>query len=304
MTMRYRMVAAIALFAIIGVAGFQANLVRQRRNELDALAMRRTQLAREISGARKSLGATERDLAQAERQLADLTPAVDANLVPDRRGEIDEWLARVKRLRGLFDEQPSQRIPELKLLTDADWLRLAKAARFDSDLEIRKTMAQVRTVAARLFADRLRMALGKFIRANGTPAPQTILSVASYFDPPIDPAILERYEIVPLSHSIPHGPAEWQVQNKSPVDADYDDRYVVTGGGWESSSGPTAWITNFRERYSQAAKAYSDANKTAASRTIEPVLPYFDPPLDPNQAAQLLTSEREHLLRLPPPMPR
>lgn len=292
---------ASAWLALVTITGYKGYELRGQRRELDALQKRRVDLIRESASLRKFAEATSHDLAEAERQLAELSRST-ANpvLTPGRQAEVNAWLARVKRLRGLFDEQPAQRIPEMQLLTAPDWLRLAKTARFDSDVETRKALAAVRNRAVWIFVDRLRLALAKFLQANGVGMPSSVVAMAPYFDSAADQTILGQYEIIsrpslPNQHS-----ANWALQNKSAIDPDFDDRCVIGPGGLDASSGPMAWVTNFRERYQRAAKAYADANKIPAPRSIAAVMPYFDPPLDAASAGRLLKAEREQPLRLPP----
>src|ERR1019366_3851937 len=108
---------------------------------------------------------------------------------------VDSWLARVKRLKQAFAEHPDQRIPELALLTDLDWLTLERQLRLDSEEDLRKARAKARDTAFGNF----QMSLGQALRdyataANGAPL-SDVFQLMPYFKPPVDAAILQRYEI-------------------------------------------------------------------------------------------------------------
>lgn len=287
---------AAGFLALLGFSGYEAVTVRQQAEQLTALRQRATQLAAESAARRHEHDVTAQELAEAERQLAALPPlpAGAGNIPPERRAEMKAWLARVKHLRRLFDEQPGQRIPEMQFLTDQDWLRVAKAADIDSDEGRRKALAAVRDAAVARFIPQLSAALRKFAKASPGEA-ATIFALAPFCDPLIDPSLLERYEISKTTERVP----QWHVQTKAPLDADYDSRHVVNvyvdgrGYGSGTSPAPSAWIPDFREQTMRAYKAYTEANKGTSPPGLAEALPYFNPPLAPALAEKLLKAERE-----------
>jgi hypothetical protein len=240
---------------------------------------------------------TQRDLAAAQRQLAELPPlAIDSpDVTPARRAEMKAWLARVKALRRLFETNPGQQIPEMRFLTDQDWLRAAKHARLESDDERRRALAAVRSAAVNHFMPQLTSALRKFVQTAPADA-STIAALVPLFNPPVESSLVDRYVLDQTTDS--RKVAQWRVQQKSPVDPDHDDRRYVSvyadgrGYGSGSAAAPAAWIDNFRAQEEAAFKAYVAANKGTVPKGIAEVLPYFNPPLDPALAEKMVKAER------------
>lgn len=285
-----------AFLALLGLAGYETSVVLQQRDQLERLRKRAGQLAVESATLRRARDADAKDLAEAERQLADLPQprAGDANVSLEHRTEIKAWLTRVKQLRQLFDERPDQRIPEMQFLTDQDWLRVAKNNELDSDEGRRKAFAAARDAAATRFLPQLSSALRKLARTPPSDT-TTIFALTSFCDPPIQSSLLERYELGKTAET----PPRWQVQTKAPLDPDYDSRHhvnvYVDGRGYGSGSlgAPSAWIPDFREQSMRAYRAYTDANKGTSAPGLAEALPYFNPPLPPALAEKLLKAERE-----------
>jgi hypothetical protein len=203
----------------------------------------------------------------------------------------------VKQLRRLFDERSDQRIPELQFLTDQDWLRVAKNVNFDSEESTRRALAAARDTAVNHFTQRLSEGLRKFAKAPNLDGSASILALMGFLTPPIDVAILDRYELSKISSTRLGGKVEWIVQNKAPIDVDYDSRVRISAsevGSYASSSTPgvLGWIPDFQERMMSAAKDYT-AERKAPPADLTDILPYFRPPLDPITAEKALKAMRD-----------
>jgi hypothetical protein len=84
------------------------------------------------------------------------------------------------------------------------------------------------------------------------------------------------------------------IQERAPIDEDYDTRYQVgVGGGTGSMNPPIAWIENFQTLEQQAYKAYAKANNGASPAKTSQLIPYFDPPLAPATVEKLIKAESE-----------
>lgn len=285
-----------AFVALLTFAGYQTRTTFRQHAELETLRQRAAQLASETSALRRARDTDDREIADAERQLAALPPlrADTPGDSPERRTEIKAWLARVKQLQRLFDEHPAQRIPEMQFLTDQDWLRVAKTLDFDSDEGRREGFAAARDAAATRFLPQVREALRKFAQKSPNDAP-TVLALAPFCDPPIAIHLLERYELTKTTETSPR----WRVETKAPLDPDYDSRHYVDayvdgrGYGGGSSNAPTAWIPDFREQTMRAYRVYAEAHQGASPVSVGAALPYFNPPLAPVLVERLLKAERE-----------
>ena len=136
-------------------------------------------------------------------------------------------------------------------------------------------------------------ALVKFTKAASNQLPLTTTELAPYIDPPIDAAMLQRYVMLKTGSAAGVG-GNWAVQEKTPIDEDYDTRYQFGAtGGFSSLSPPIAWIENFQELSQHAYQAYAAANKGASPVKTSQLIPYFDPPLPPATVEKLIKAESE-----------
>jgi hypothetical protein len=280
-----------AFLGLAGIAGYQARIADRQEREIAVLRRRAAELIADATSLRRQHDATARDLAEAERQLAELPapPPADPSLSPQRRDEMKAWLGRVKQLRRLFEERPLQRIPELQFLTDQDWLRIAKIVNFESEEGIRRALAAARNTAISNFTQRLTPGLRQLAKSPNADGATTALALLPFLAQPVDATLLDRYELSKISSTRLGGRVEWIVQNKAPVDEDYDSCVRISAsesGSFGSSSMPgvLGWIPNFNERLMRAANDYAAAKNGSAPPDVADVIAYFKPPLDPATA--------------------
>jgi hypothetical protein len=288
-----------ALLALLSAGIFEARVLLRQREELSALQKRTAESTRQVAVLRGENDAARRSLDAAERNLAahPAPMALDAATAA-RQKETNAWLARVKHLKGLFDERPGQRIPEMQWLTDDDWLRVAKRASFDDEHGTRKALGELRDTAKGKFISRLGPALRSFARTTNGEPPASILTLAAHFEIPVQAAILERYEVIVGDPNGGRSGSHLIVREKAPIDADYDSRPSANAqangnGGSGSLHPPLAWIPDFRARTQNAYRAYSEANQGARPNGMAQVLPFYHPPLDPTKIELILRFERE-----------
>jgi hypothetical protein len=292
---RIFVVVAVSIAAVAGTI-YEARVATRQREQLHALQKRSTQWAQQMATLRRERDDTLEELKIAERQLAELSPATKASQSSAERTreiEVKAWLARVKQLKRLFAENPARQIPEMQLLTDDDWLRAAKQAELDSDATVRQGLAAVRTAAKAKFVRMMAQALGKFTKAANDQLPLTTTELAPYFDPPIDGTMLQRYAMVRTGSAATAGGYQ-AIQEKTPIDEDYDNGYQVgANGSYGSMPPPLAWIENIQTLEQQAFKAYAKANNGASPSKTSQLIPYFDPPLPPATVEKLIKAESE-----------
>jgi hypothetical protein len=291
----------LGFLALAGLGGYEASVLSHQREQLHALGTTAAQLRAALAKLQREHLAATADLALAERQLAALpiTRAPVANLTPQREIELSVWLGQVKQLRRLFDERPDQRIPELSLLTERDWLRDAKTARLDSEDGIRQALARLRDSAITAFQQsQLSPALRKFAKTAADDATPTIFALTPFFDAPVDPTMLGRYELGSVKNPSSRGSLQWRIQPLAPVDPDYDRRQQITAsreGNYGSSSAGAlyAWIPDFQERMQRAQKSFSAAKPGTQPTGYADVLPFVDPPFPPATVEKILKADRE-----------
>ena len=145
------------------------------------------------------------------------------------------WKAKEAKLRKLFGERPDQRIPEMQFLPDRQWLDIARDSDLDSEGGISSALSSVRNTAKSLFAPMMQKALEGYAEANNGNLPGSLSQLGSYFDPPVDDAILQRYELLDKkAQEWLHGAV---VIEKAVVDKSREGR-VEIGPHWTSVGSP------------------------------------------------------------------
>ena len=290
MTLRRFVLLAAALAAGVGSASFETWATIRHRAQPLALRQHATLLEKQIAATRARLDATRSELASTERELAALPALADTDASRARDFEVAAWLARVQTLNQLLTQNPAQRIPELQLLDDEDWLNASRSVETDTEEHRRLALANLRCRAKQRFISLLSPALRKYAGASQGQPPPVVPALAPYFDPPVDPAILARYDIVRASFPVNLYSA-WSIQESSAVDADYDDRVsVYANGSIGVTKAPVAWIPDFNVRSQRAFLAFAEANR-APPKDPTQLIPYFNPPLDLATIEKILEAE-------------
>ncbi len=178
MTLTQKILAGTALAALLGVALYQAlpRFTSRPPQSIAALTSRPvdvpTATARSVTS-----------VPPASRAAQPVTPA-------------QLWDQRVATLKQLLDELPAQRLPELKLLTPADWIEIARAHELDTAADLRVALADLRALARKKIAAALQEALRRFTEASAGQLPTEIAQLAPHLTAPADAEMLARYELI------------------------------------------------------------------------------------------------------------
>lgn len=277
MTTRQKLTFALVLGLLLAIAGGEAWLlspesarhaaleaeIRRLESEIDRWSERSTSAQRELENARAAAAAAEA-----------AAPATVNPLLSTR--ERDAWLARARQLKQLFASRPDQAIPELRLLTDRDWLRLAKDARFDSGEQIKKALAQARTQAKGHFVAKLDAALRAYTKQPGGQLPAAISELIPFMETPPDPQMLNRYHMTRSGSAVGRA-TDWAIEEKTLIDRENDAHFHVQAtGGYGANSGLGSELLAPLER---AQHAYEQVHGHDAEHPAD-LVPYFNPPLD------------------------
>lgn len=128
---------------------------------------------------------------------------------------------RAGELNGHLQRMPEKKIPELQLLTENDWLSVAKDVSLQSEAEIREALSKLRNTAKHKFASYALNAVDKFIAANNGQMPTDVSQLKPFFEVPVDDAMLQRYQVLPPGDGRSlHD--NWVMGEKTRVDPDYD----------------------------------------------------------------------------------
>jgi RNA polymerase sigma factor (sigma-70 family) len=183
---------------------------------------------------------------------------------------------KVNRLKQRFEQTPGAKIPEMQYLTDNDWLQAANG-NLNTDIEYRRAMASLRNTAENEFAAMLEPALNKYMAANNGQFPTDLSQLQPYFASPVDPAILQRWEITSPS-TVPNINVGSQgiVTETAAVDDVFDSRTVVGANGY----GNTDFFEDpeTQKLLTDIYKAYETANHGQNPANVSQLLPYATTP--------------------------
>jgi len=266
------LLAALAL--TVGAGFYEAGLLYLHNSKLQS---QRTQVAAidtQTAAAERQRTALDRQIAAVRGQIASLQAALAETKVavdPAMDAEMRALYDRLDRINRAFAEHPEQKIPELQLLIENDWFAVAQTTELETPEQLRKVLASLRTTAKQKVMQQIGGALAAYLHAHNETMPNEALELQSYFNPPLDPAILARYEIVPS------GTQQNKVlSEKESVDLDYDT-HVEFGPGMNTirdALGPAV---------RQALRDYAAANQ--GQRATEPgqLLPYLKGTINPSK---------------------
>jgi hypothetical protein len=302
----------------IGLLGagifFGSHVIARQKLELTAWQRKREQIASQLAAERQAADDLGRELANARGDLNRLSPMAAGDPVDQaslaREAQIQAWLTRVKQLKAFLAQHPEHFIPEMRGLNEDDWLLVAKNAQTDDEDGLRKAFGELREKMKVKFAGGLTAALRKFMAQRNGQLPSDPLELAPYFGGPVDPDVLQRYEMTtgeaPGELSAGAKAAGLQLamtqvvlRERAAVDEQYDSRINLgSNGSLKSSGAPGAWIDGYDTAFRRANQAYLQANQGQRSSSLADLLPYFDIPLSPAQVASLLKAEKDQNTRM------
>jgi hypothetical protein len=142
--------------------------------------------------------------------------------------ELPKRRARLAALHEWLEQNPKEKIPELRFLTEDSWIRSAERERV-TDEDFEGWMSAQRGNAEAKFGYIARNAVKAFAQANDGNFPVDLAQLKPFFSEPIEDAILDRYRIVP-SKTLPQFLAEvgdWAITQKAPINPKRDSRLAI-----------------------------------------------------------------------------
>ena len=301
MTTMQKAIITAMLVAAVGAGVYEARQSSQLREQIQArqrqqapLTEQLRQLQRERDDATNRLTLLAAEVATLKRTPAELLKLrgevtrlrADANDPADTAAKA--LLARVNKLKQRLEETPDAKIPELQLLTEQDWLKVA-GERLDTDADYRRAFAELRSAGEQKFGTMLQPVLKRYMQANDGHFPTDLAQLQSSFDSPVDDAILQRWNVVPAKTvpTVQMG-GDWIITQKAPVDDVFDMRSIIGPNGY----GSTDFLSSeFGDAMIPVAKAFAAANNGKEPTDISQLLPYAATP--DQQAAVQKMMERQ-----------
>lgn len=292
---RFFLPAALTLLLAV-VAWWNARLATRDQLRLQAQPITAARWEKQIQQSRQRHDALLHRL-EAARQPSTTSPTpaepVAAPTDSAVAVEVERWVRQVKQLQQAFERHPDQKIPELAVLEDRDWLRAARRVKLDTEDDLDRALAIMRNQAKSTFVQWLRNALEAYVKENHGLLPTDVAELRTYFDPTLDPALFGQYEMV-RSGKLSDAPVGPVLKLKSIVNEDYDDRTSIDRRDDASltytsrskhnpaespdNGSPSAQIEH---DLTIAVRAFIEKNHGVMPKSPADLIPYFDPPLGP-----------------------
>jgi len=239
-----------ATIAAVGTGIYEGRQVSSLRTQVQTLQQQQMPLAeqiRELQRARDEaanrLAMSQQENAQLKQNTAELlklrgemTRLKAAAVQPDNdstKTAAQSWLSRVGQLKQRLAQDPTAKIPELRFVTEQDWLNAARGE-LHTEADYRRALSTLRSAGESQVASMLEKGLTGYMRDNSGQMPTDLAQLEPYFDSPVEDAILQRWEIAPAAtvKSLGMG-GDVIITQKAPVDDVFDTRYGIgpTGSG-------------------------------------------------------------------------
>jgi RNA polymerase sigma factor (sigma-70 family) len=289
MTTLQKTLLVTTLAATVGTGIYEAHrasLWREQAETLqlqqDALVRQNQQLQNERDDAATRLVASQKAAGQPRGDLTELLRLrAEVTRMRDKSRELEElkttiendpkeslarsWLSRVKQLKQRLNQTPEQAIPEIRFLSDHDWLNAVKDSKqLETDADYAQAFSELRASGKNEFARMVQSALRGYAQANNGQPPAELGLLQPYFVSPADASVLQRYQLS-------QGGEVTEIP--TPLGDQDDFYYKVTADGITSIRG------NVAETILQPAlQAFAAANNGQKPANPNQLLPYVTTP--------------------------
>lgn len=275
-------VKKLLVTALIGGMACGFVLVRRQQNRLAALQAATERAAASVERIRREGG---------KAREAAISPPPPMSAEPPAANPAWEQLGRkAGELRQFAAENPEKGIPELALLTEADWLMLAENLKLESDEDQRKALRTLRSEAKMKLGPLLQDALLDYAAVHDGQLPADVAGLAPFLEGPVSADMLQRYDMLKTG---PLGELEANaivIAERVPVDDLPDSRQVVGLNGYGQAP-----IDRTRYLGTKALAAFVQANPGRSPTGPLDLQPFLEAPL----ASETLDSFYRDWARLP-----
>lgn len=300
MSMKLKMAGVAAV-----IAGMSVPIVMQHRTnqELQArnaeLTGKTEVLASEIEPLKKENARLAAMVAQSSRarersdevfKLRDEVTRLKADARVRNDDSLDPMLKslgeRAAKLKEGIGRMPDKTIPELQFLKEKDWVdAVADFEKLETENEYRKALRVSRDRGKHIAGEKFRGALQKFAEANNGMLPPSLEALQPYFDAPMDPAVIARYELTQTSGRLADMGNEHNliVETATAVDEEYDSRFKFGVKGTTSQT-----YSRISEDLQKAAMAYAEANSGRLPRNPTDISGFLAQPIDSARVQRFL----------------
>ena len=294
MTTLHKAVIAAGLMLAAGGALFEANVVRIQSVELDRLRQQNERLATQVRLLGKQQAAALQHLDETQQRLAALRADGAAASTADTAAvaEMKAWLGRVRLLKEFIAQNPEKGIPEMRLLSENDWLRAVQNTDPDETRGREVAMKGLRSLGKVRFGLGMADALLAYVKAHDGQLPAQSNDLLPFFTDnayfkasQVAADMLQRYSVVcsGLLADVTEDERNATIVETASPDEDHDQRVFIGPNGFHIG---TFQELDYNTRH--ALNAFAKTNPGATPANPAQLLPYFNPPLSAAQQSRFL----------------
>ena len=309
MTTIQKTLITATITAAVGAGIYEAHQASTLRSQVQTVQQQQAPLAEQIQQLQRERDDVTKRQAALQAENKQLKSNQNTAELLKLRGEVarlrneakdqtasaaKEWLDKVNKLKKRLEENPGARIPEIQFLTEQDWLNAA-SKKLETDADERRALAALRSAAENEFGGMYQLALQRYLNANNNQFPTDVSQLQSYFNPPVDEAILQRWKFIPTKNNADQGFAggDWILTEKTPVDELFDSRYSI---GLHSSGTTDFFTYNNELTIALLQKAFFSANPPDSfppshRPSASELLPYVTTPEQQSVIQQMILRE-------------
>lgn len=285
MTTVQKILVGATLTVAVGVGLREYQLLSQQREQLstarrevDDLRMQARQLRQERDAATSRWAAMQSEIDVAQAKIASderAKPRGDSAA----EGEMKTVLDRVDELKRRIAEMPGARARASSLLSKEDWIKVALDHRLETDGDIKKALGDIQNQVMGKWAKSLDVALRDYTKANGGVLPSDCAQLASFLPPEIDPAILQRFQMLRTGNlnDLPNGALI--MADIGGVDDELNSVVIFGRGSLMIGSDENGDRRAALQAYVNFVQAHSGQTPVEATQ----LQPYLRRPVDPQQ---------------------
>ena len=256
MTTLQKSLIAATLVAAVGVGIYESRQASVASARAEALQQQQTsltgQLARERDEAARQLAALRDERERLNRDTGELlklrgevtrlkadsqalAQLKASNTNDQTLSEAVVWKNRVNQLKQYLEQSPAANIPELQFVTEEDWLDAARQ-KLNTETDYRRALSALRNSAQNKVVSMFQKAVTAYKDAGRGQFPTDFDQLQPYFDPPVDPAVLDRWQVT-SGKTVPSiGAGDIIITQKAPVDDVFDRRLVFGSDGGQGAT--------------------------------------------------------------------
>jgi RNA polymerase sigma factor (sigma-70 family) len=284
MTTIQKIVIATTITATLGAGVYQirrafhleAQLqeMRDRQGPMSALLQQLRQDRERAAGRLAALQRENERLGRESEMLAQIKAGDAAAANDPVRKSMLSWLERVNKLKESIRKTPGATIPEMRFLTEEDWLNAVRG-KLETEEDYLRAFSGLRNAAESKFTAKTYPALQAYLKASGGAFPSDLSQLQPWFKSPMDSDMLERWEIVPASNYPQFATKDWLITQKAAVDEVRDTRIWMgtnghggVGGGFDPANTALEKVVG----------AFAAANEGRKPANLSDLLPYATTP--------------------------